>query len=117
MPRVKRGVVARRRHNKILKMAKGYRGARSKLFKTANEAVNRALAYSFRDRKVRKRDFRRLWIVRINAASRIHGLSYSQMINGLKKAGVNLNRKIMADLAVNDPSAFGELVKVAKKAA
>ncbi len=117
MPRVKRGVVARRRHNKILKMAKGYRGARSKLFKTANEAVNRALAYSFRDRKVRKRDFRRLWIVRINAASRIHGLSYSQMMNGLKKAGVNLNRKIMADLAVNDPSAFGELVKVAKKAA
>ncbi len=117
MPRVKRGVVARRRHNKILKMAKGYRGARSKLFKTANEAVNRALAYSFRDRKVRKREFRRLWIVRINAASRIHGLSYSQMMNGLKKAGVNLNRKIMADLAVNDPSAFGELVKVAKKAA
>jgi len=117
MPRVKRGVVARRRHNKILKMAKGYRGARSKLFKTANEAVNRALAYSFRDRKVRKRDFRRLWIVRINAASRIHGLSYSQLMNGLKKAGVNLNRKIMADLAVNDPSAFGELVKVAKKAA
>ena len=117
MPRVKRGVVARRRHNKILKMAKGYRGARSKLFKTANEAVNRALAYSFRDRKVRKREFRRLWIVRINAASRIHGLSYSQMINGLKKAGVNLNRKIMADLAVTDPSAFAELVKVAKKAA
>jgi len=117
MPRVKRGVVAKRRHNKILKMAKGYRGARSKLFKTANEAVNRALAYSFRDRKVRKREFRRLWIVRINAASRIHGLSYSQMMNGLKKAGVNLNRKIMADLAVNDPSAFGELVKVAKKAA
>jgi large subunit ribosomal protein L20 len=117
MPRVKRGVVARRRHNKILKMAKGYRGARSKLFKTANEAVNRALAYSFRDRKVRKREFRKLWIVRINAASRIHGLSYSQMMNGLKKAGVNLNRKIMADLAVNDPSAFGELVKVAKKAA
>lgn len=117
MPRVKRGVVAKRRHNKILKMAKGYRGARSKLFKTANEAVNRALAYSFRDRKVRKREFRRLWIVRINAASRIHGLSYSQMMNGLKKAGVNLNRKIMADLAVTDPSAFAELVKVAKKAA
>jgi len=117
MPRVKRGVVAKRRHNKILKMAKGYRGARSKLFKTANEAVNRALAYSFRDRKVRKREFRKLWIVRINAASRIHGLSYSQMMNGLKKAGVNLNRKIMADLAVTDPSAFAELVKVAKKAA
>ena len=117
MPRVKRGVVAKRRHKKILKMAKGYRGARSKLFKTANEAVNRALAYSFRDRKVRKREFRKLWIVRINAASRMHGLSYSQMMNGLKKAGINVNRKIMADLAVNDPSAFGELVKVAKKAA
>ena len=117
MPRVKRGVIAKRRHKKILKMAKGYRGAKSKLFKTANEAVNRALAYSFRDRKVRKREFRKLWIVRINAASRIHGLSYSQMMNGLKKAGVNLNRKIMADLAVNDPSTFAELVKVAKKAA
>ena len=117
MPRVKRGVVAKRRHKKILKMAKGYRGAKSKLFRTANEDVNRALAYSFRDRKVRKREFRKLWIMRINAASRIHGLSYSQMMNGLKKAGVNLNRKIMAELAVNDPSTFAELVKVAKNAA
>lgn len=117
MPRVKRGVVAKRRHKKILKMAKGYRGAKSKLFRTANEAVNRALAYSFRDRKVRKREFRKLWIIRINAASRRQGLSYSQMINGLKKAGVNLNRKILADLAVNDPSTFEELARVAKEAA
>ena len=93
MPRVKRGIVAKRRHKKILKMAKGYRGASSKLFKTANEAVNRALAYSFRDRKVRKREFRKLWIVRINAASRIHGLSYSQMMNGLKQGRVLLKEE------------------------
>ncbi|MCL6583549.1 MAG: 50S ribosomal protein L20 [bacterium] len=116
MPRVKRGVVARRRHNKILKMAKGYRGAKSKLFRTANEAVNRALAYAFRDRKARKREFRKLWIVRINAASRLYGLSYSRMMDGLAKAGVALNRKILADLAVNDPPAFSELARVAKEA-
>ena len=116
MPRVKRGVVSRRRHNKVLKLAKGYRGGKSKLFRTANEAVNKALAYAFRDRKVRKRDFRRLWIVRINAGSRLHGLSYSMMMNGLTKAGVELNRKILADLAVHDPNAFSELAKVAKNA-
>ncbi len=116
MPRVKRGVVSRRRHNKVLKLAKGYRGAKSKLFRTANEAVNKALAYAFRDRKARKRDFRKLWIIRINAASRLHGLSYSVMMNGLTKAGVELNRKILADLAVNDPNAFSELAKVAKNA-
>ncbi|MEW6380776.1 MAG: 50S ribosomal protein L20 [bacterium] len=116
MPRVKRGVVARRRHNKILKMAKGYRGAKSKLFRTANEAVNKALAYAFRDRKARKREFRKLWIVRINAASRLYGLSYSRMMDGLTKAGVGLNRKVLADLAVSDPSAFSELARVAKEA-
>ncbi len=116
MPRVKRGVVAKRRHNKVLKMAKGYRGAKSKLFKTATEAVHRALAYSYRDRKVRKREFRKLWIIRINAGSRIYGLSYSKMMNGLKKAGVNVNRKILAELAVNDLSVFQELVKLAKAA-
>lgn len=116
MPRVKRGVVARRRHKKILKLAKGYRGARSKLFRTANEAVNRALAYAFRDRKARKREFRKLWIVRINAASHQHGLSYSRMMDGLIKAGVGLNRKVLADLAVNDPPAFSELAKIAKEA-
>lgn len=116
MPRVKRGVVSRRRHNKVLKLAKGYRGAKSKLFRTANEAVNKAMAYAFRDRKARKRDFRRLWIIRINAASRLHGLSYSLMMNGLTKAGVDLNRKILAELAVNDPNAFSELAKTAKNA-
>ena len=97
-------------------MAKGYRGAKSKLFKTATEAVHRALAYSYRDRKVRKREFRKLWIIRINAGSRIYGLSYSKMMNGLKKAGVNVNRKILAELAVNDLSVFQELVKLAKAA-
>ena len=117
MPRVKRGTVVNRRHKKVLKLAKGYRGAKSKLFRTANEAVNRAMAYSFRDRKVRKREFRKLWIVRINAASRMYGLSYSRMMNGLKKAGVNLDRKILADLAVNDLPTFEELAKVAQQAA
>jgi large subunit ribosomal protein L20 len=117
MPRVKRGLVVNRRHKKVLKLAKGYRGAKSKLFRTANEAVNRAMAYSFRDRKVRKREFRKLWIVRINAASRMYGLSYSRMMNGLKKAGVNLDRKILADLAVNDLPTFEELAKVAQQAA
>lgn len=116
MPRVKRGIVAKRRHNKVLKLAKGFWGARSKLFRTANEAVRHAMAYSYRDRKARKRDFRKLWIIRINAASRMYGLSYSQMMNGLKKAGVALNRKILADLAVTDPGAFEELAKVAKVA-
>jgi len=117
MPRVKRGLVVNRRHKQVLKLAKGYRGAKSKLFRTANEAVNRAMAYSFRDRKVRKREFRKLWIVRINAASRMYGLSYSRMMNGLKKAGVDLDRKILADLAVNDLPTFEELAKVAQQAA
>jgi len=117
MSRVKRGIVVNRRHKKVLKLAKGYRGAKSKLFRTANEAVSRAMAYSYRDRKVRKREFRKLWIVRINAASRMYGLSYSRMMNGLKKAGVNLDRKILADLAVNDLPTFEELAKAAQQAA
>lgn len=114
MARVKRGFKARRRRNKILKLAKGYRGARSKLFRSATEAVDRALNYAFRDRRVKKRDFRALWITRINAAARENGLSYSRLIHGLKQAEVALDRKIMADLAVNDPAAFGVIAATAK---
>lgn len=114
MARVKRGFKARRRRNKILKLAKGYRGARSKLFRSATEAVDRALNYAFRDRRVKKRDFRALWIARINAAARENGLSYSRLIHGLKQADVALDRKIMADLAVNDPSAFSVIAETAK---
>jgi large subunit ribosomal protein L20 len=114
MPRVKRGFKARRRRNKVLKLAKGYRGARSKLFRSATEAVDRALNYAYRDRRVKKRDFRALWIARINAASRENGLSYSRLIHGLKLAEVALDRKIMADLAVNDPAGFTVVVETAK---
>ena len=114
MPRVKRGFKARRRRNKVLKLAKGYRGARSKLFRSATEAVDRALNYAYRDRRVKKRDFRALWIARINAAARENGLSYSRMIYGLKKAEVALDRKIMADLAVNDPAGFTVVAETAK---
>ncbi|ABB31648.1 ribosomal protein L20 [Geobacter metallireducens RCH3] len=114
MPRVKRGFKARRRRNKVLKLAKGYRGARSKLFRSATEAVDRALNYAFRDRKVKKRDFRALWITRINAASRLNGLSYSKLIHGLKKASVEIDRKVLADLAVSDPQGFSEIASVAK---
>lgn len=114
MARVKRGFKARRRRNKILKLAKGYRGARSKLFRSATEAVDRALNYAFRDRRVKKRDFRALWITRINAAARENGLSYSRLIHGLKQAEVALDRKIMADLAVNDPAAFSVVAETAK---
>lgn len=114
MPRVKRGFKARRRRNKVLKLAKGYRGARSKLFRSATEAVDRALNYAYRDRKVKKRDFRALWIARINAAARINGVSYSRLIHGLKLAEVGLDRKIMADLAVNDPAGFTVVVDAAK---
>ncbi|RLB72611.1 MAG: 50S ribosomal protein L20 [Deltaproteobacteria bacterium] len=114
MPRVKRGFKARRRRNKVLKLAKGYRGARSKLFRSATEAVDRALNYAYRDRRVKKRDFRALWIARINAAARDNGLSYSRMIYGLKKAEVALDRKIMADLAVNDPAGFTVVAETAK---
>jgi len=114
MPRVKRGFKARRRRNKVLKLAKGYRGARSKLFRSATEAVDRALNYAFRDRRVKKRDFRSLWITRINAASRLNGLSYSKFIFGLKKANVLIDRKVLADIAVSDPTGFTEIAGVAK---
>ncbi|MDO3380012.1 50S ribosomal protein L20 [Geoalkalibacter halelectricus] len=114
MPRVKRGFKARRRRNKVLKLAKGYRGARGKLFRSATEAVDRALNYAFRDRRVRKRDFRALWIARINAASRDNGLSYSRLVHGLKKAEIGLDRKILAQLAVEDPKGFTHVVEQAK---
>ncbi len=114
MPRVKRGFKARRRRNRVLKLAKGYRGARSKLFRSATEAVDRALNYAFRDRRVKKRDFRALWITRINAAARENGLSYSRLIHGLKLAEVGLDRKIMAELAVTDPAAFATVAETAK---
>lgn len=109
MPRVKRGPKARKRRKKILKAAKGYRGGLSKQFRTASNAVDRAGMYAYRDRKTRKRDFRRLWIVRINAAARENGLSYSRLMGGLLKAGINLDRKILADMAVRDPVAFSQL--------
>ncbi|MTI83889.1 MAG: 50S ribosomal protein L20 [Firmicutes bacterium] len=114
MPRAKSGVISRKRHKKVLKLAKGYRGARSKLFRVANQAVMRALAFAYRDRRQRKRDFRKLWIARINAAARNNGLSYNRFINGLKQAGVDINRKMLADMAVNDEKAFSQLVEVAK---
>ncbi len=114
MPRVKRGFKARRRRNKVLKLARGYRGARSKLFRSATEAVDRALSYAYRDRRVRKRDFRALWIVRINAAARENGLSYSRLIHGLKLADVAIDRKILAQLAVTDPGGFGTIAEKAK---
>ena len=114
MPRVKTGVTAHRRHKKILKLAKGYRGARSKQFKKANEVVMKALFYARRDRRAKKGEFRKLWIARINAAARINGISYSQLINGLKKAGIEVNRKMLADVAINDAAAFAKLVEVAK---
>ncbi len=114
MPRVRRGFKARQRRNKVLKLAKGYRGARSKLFRSATEAVDRALNYAFRDRRVKKRDFRALWITRINAAARINGLSYSKLIHGLKTASVEIDRKVLADLAVSDPAGFSELATLAK---
>jgi large subunit ribosomal protein L20 len=117
MPRVKRGVRAHARHKKVLKMAKGYRGGRRRLYRSAREGVDRALCFAYRDRKVRKRDFRNLWIVRINAAVRPFGLSYSRFINCLNKANVKLDRKILADLAVSAPTDFARLVEVAQKAA
>lgn len=115
MPRVKGGVTAHKRHKKLLKLAKGYRGARSKQFKKANETVMKGLYYARRDRRAKKGEFRRLWIARINAAARLHGLSYSRLINGLSKAGVEVNRKIMADFAVTDMVAFAKLVEIAKE--
>lgn len=116
MARVKRGNVARKRRNKVLKLAKGFRGSHSKLFRTANQQVMKALRYAYRDRRNRKRDFRRLWITRINAASRMHGLSYSQLIGQLKKADIDLNRKMLAQMAVLDPNGFARVVEVANQA-
>jgi large subunit ribosomal protein L20 len=114
MPRVKRGVTSKRRHNRILRRAKGYYGGRSSLFKTAREAVERGWKYAYRDRKQRKRVFRALWIARINAAAREHGLSYSRFMEGLKRAGVEIDRKLLAQLAVSDPKAFSDLAALAK---
>ncbi len=116
MPRVKRGVTARRRHKKILKLAKGYRGARSRTFKVANQAVLKAGQYAYRDRRQKKRQFRSLWIVRINAQARENGLSYSRLMNGLLKAGVAVDRKVLADIAVHDKAAFAQLAEQAKAA-
>ncbi len=113
MPRVKRGVTRHARHVKVLKAASGYRGTRSRLFRFANQIVMKAQAYQYRDRRVRKRDMRRLWIVRINAASRLGGLSYSKFVSGLARAGINLDRKVLADLAVRDGAAFAQLVALA----
>jgi large subunit ribosomal protein L20 len=111
--RVKRGFKARRRRKKVLKLAKGFRGGRSKLFRTAADAVDKALMYAYRDRRVRKRDFRKLWITRINAAVRMHNLSYSKFIHGLKLAGVELDRKVMAELAISDPAGFAKITELA----
>ncbi len=110
MARVKRGVMAHKSHKKVLEQAKGYRGSRSRHFRTANESVMKALSYAYRDRRVRKREFRRLWIQRINAAARLHGMSYSHLIHGLQEAGIDLDRKVLADMAVHDPAAFGRVV-------
>jgi len=116
MARVKGAIRTRRRHKKILKLAKGYWGSKSKCFRIANQAVMKSLAYAYRDRKARKRDFRKLWITRINAAARINGISYSRFVNGLKTAGIGLNRKILADMAVNDAVGFSRLAERAKNA-
>jgi large subunit ribosomal protein L20 len=114
MPRVKRAITAKKKRRKILKRAKGFFGARSRLLKTATEAVDRALKYAYRDRRVRKRDFRKLWIARINAAARLNGISYSRLMEGIRKASVAIDRKMLADLAVHDPRSFGEIVGLAK---
>ena len=116
MARVKRGVTARRRHKKILSKAKGYYGARSRVFRVAKQAVTKAGQYAYRDRRQRKRQFRALWIARINAAARLHDLSYSRFINGLNVAGIEVDRKVLADLAVHDAAAFGALAEQAKAA-
>ncbi len=117
MPRVKRGNKRRLKRKKILRRAKGYYLAKSKLYRIAKQQVERSLAFAFRDRRARKRQFRRLWIVRINAAARLHQMSYSALMSGLKRAGVTLDRKVLADLAVHDPSAFSQVVEAARRAA
>lgn len=116
MPRVKRGVTAHKRHKKIMKAAKGYYGARSRVFRVAKQAVTKAGQYAYRDRKVKKRMFRGLWIQRINAAAREHGISYSRMIDGLKKQNIDIDRRVLADLAVNEKEAFAALAEKAKAA-
>jgi large subunit ribosomal protein L20 len=116
MSRVKGGMRTRARHKKILKLAKGYFGNKSKLFRIANQAVMKSLSYAYRDRKAKKRDFRKLWITRINAAARMNGISYSKFMNCLKKAGINLNRKVLADMAVNDEQGFAQLVESVRNA-
>ncbi len=116
MPRVTRGFKARRRRNRVLKLAKGFRGGRSRLYKTATEAVDRALVYAYRDRRTKKRDFRRLWIARINAGARMNDISYSKLMGGLKKANIDLNRKVLANLAILDAGAFSQVVQIAKEA-
>ncbi|HUS85001.1 MAG TPA: 50S ribosomal protein L20 [Anaerolineales bacterium] len=113
MPRVKGGTITRRRHKKVLKLTKGMYGSRSTLYRRANEAMLKSLWYAYRDRRTRKRDLRRLWIARINAAARLNGTTYSRLIFDLKQSGIGLNRKILADLAVRDPKAFTEIVKTA----
>ena len=113
--RVKRGFKARRRRKKVLKLARGFRGGRSKLFRTAADSVDKALMYAYRDRKARKRDFRRLWIARINAAARLNNLSYSKFIHGLKVAGIELDRKVLAELAISDPSGFSKIAELASQ--
>jgi large subunit ribosomal protein L20 len=115
MPRVKRGVTTHRRHKKILKLAKGYVGSKSKLYRVANQQVMKSGAYAYAHRKMKKREFRQLWIARINAAARDNGTTYSRMIHGLKTAGVDINRKVLADLAISDPQGFAQLADVAKK--
>ncbi|MBE7019525.1 MAG: 50S ribosomal protein L20 [Ruminococcaceae bacterium] len=116
MARIKGAVVTRRRHKKILKLAKGYRGAKSRLFRTANEAVMKSLVYAYIGRKQKKREFRQLWIARINAAARMNGISYSRLMNGLKKANIEINRKMLSEIAIADPAGFTALVEKAKAA-
>ncbi len=115
MARVKRGVIALKKRNKVLKAVKGFRGARGRSYKAANEALLHSLTYAFRDRRRRKRDFRALWITRINAAARLEGLTYSRLVSGLRKEGLKLNRKMLAELATNDRAAFSQLLEIAKK--
>jgi len=115
MSRVKRGVIALKKRNKVLKAVKGFRGARGRTYRAANEALLHSLIYAFRDRRRRKRDFRALWITRINAAARAEGLTYSRLVSGLKKEGLSLNRKMLADLAMNDEAGFAKLLEIAKK--
>jgi large subunit ribosomal protein L20 len=115
MPRVKRGVVSRQRRKKVLKLAKGFRGASGNLYRVATESVDRALNYAYRDRRVKKREFRKLWIARINAAVRANNINYSQFIFGLKKANIDVDRKILSELAINNPENFSELVNIAKE--